>query len=79
MVALVLAEWKFSATYRKLFEEQFENQIAGLTQAKSKRQEALSSVLEKMAKNPEIISSMKVADYLKTVFILRPSLESLAQ
>ena len=79
MVALVLAEWKFSATYRKLFEEQFENQIAGLTQAKSKRQEALSSVLEKMAKNPEIISSMKAADYLKTVFILRPSLESLAQ
>jgi len=79
VVALVLAEWKFSATYRKLFEEQFENQIAGLTQAKSKRQEALSSVLEKMAKNPEIISSMKAADYLKTVFILRPSLESLAQ
>ena len=79
VVALILSEWKFSATYRKLFEEQFENQIAGLTQAKSKRQEALSSVLEKMAKNSEIISSMKTADYLKTVFILRPLLESLAQ
>lgn len=79
VVALVLSEWKFSATYRKLFEEQFENQIAGLTQAKNKRQEALSTVLEKMALSPEIISSMKSEDYLKAVFILRPLLEKMAQ
>jgi class 3 adenylate cyclase len=79
VMALVLSEWKFSATYRKLFEEQFENQIAGLTQAKNKRQMALSSVLEKMAKNPEIIANMKAEDYLKAVFALRPALENLAQ
>jgi len=76
---LLLSEWKFSATYKRLFEEQFENQIAGVTQAKNKRQEALSAVLGKMALNPDIVTSMRSADYLQTIFNLRPALEKLAQ
>ena len=34
---LVLAEWKFMAAYRRLFEEQFESQINTFTTAKKKR------------------------------------------
>lgn len=77
--ALLLAERKFSVTYQKLFEEQFENQIGAVTQAKNKRFEALSSVLERLAQNPEVLSSMGAKDYLKTSMILRPSLEALAR
>ncbi|MEQ1749219.1 MAG: adenylate/guanylate cyclase domain-containing protein [Prosthecobacter sp.] len=77
--ALLLFEWKFSATYQHLFEEQFENQIAGVTQAKKKRFEALSTVLEKMALNPEVISGMKTGDFMKAAMELRPALETLAQ
>ena len=54
--ALLLFEWKFSATYQRLFDEQFEKQIAGITQAKNKRFEALSTVLEKMALKTDVIS-----------------------
>jgi class 3 adenylate cyclase len=77
--ALLLAERKFSVTYQKLFEEQFENQIGAVTQAKNKRFEALSSVLERLAQNPEVLSSMGAKDYLKASMILRPSLEALAR
>jgi class 3 adenylate cyclase len=77
--ALLLAERKFSVTYQKLFEEQFENQIGAVTQAKNKRFEALSSVLERLAENPEVLSSMGAKDYLKASMILRPSLEALAR
>ena len=77
--ALLLAERKFSVTYQKLFEEQFENQIGAVTQAKNKRFEALSSVLERLAQNPEVLSSMGAKDYLKASMILRPSLETLAR
>lgn len=77
--ALLLAERKFSVTYQKLFEEQFENQISAVTQAKNKRFEALSSVLERLAQNPDVLSSMGTKDYLKASMILRPSLEALAR
>ena len=48
-VALVLAERKFTATYRRLFEEQFEEQVGMLTSAKKKRFEAVSQVLQQKA------------------------------
>ena len=50
IATLVLAEWKFVAAYRRLFEEQFESQINTFTAAKKKRTEALSAVLVKIAK-----------------------------
>lgn len=78
IATLLLAEWKFSATYQRLFEEQFENQIASVSQAKKLRFEALSSVLEKLALNPEVISGMQKGDYLKAGMTLRPLLEALA-
>lgn len=77
--ALLLSELKFSATYQRLFEEQFENQIAAVTQAKNKRFDALSTILERMAQKPEVIASMKAGDYLKVAMELRPALETLAQ
>jgi class 3 adenylate cyclase len=77
--ALLLFEWKFSATYQHLFEEQFENQISTVTQAKYKRFDALSSVLERMAQKPEVITAMKAGDFPKAVMELRPALEILAQ
>lgn len=77
--ALLLAERKFSVTYQKLFEEQFENQIGAVTQAKNKRFEALAAVLERLARTPEVISSMAEEDYFKAAMILRPSLETLAR
>lgn len=77
--ALLLAERKFSVTYQKLFEEQFENQIGAVTQAKNKRFEALAAVLERLAENPEVLSSMCEKDYFKASMILRPSLEALAR
>lgn len=77
--ALVLFEWKFSATYQRLFEEQFENQISAVTQAKNKRFDALSAVLERMALKPEVIDGMKSGDYSKAALELRPALEALAK
>jgi len=77
--ALMLTEWKFSATYQHLFEEQFESQITAVTLAKDRRFNALSSVLESMAKKPELIAAMQRGDYGKANKDLRPALESLAQ
>jgi len=77
--ALLLAEWKFSATYQRLFEEQFESQIAAVTQAKNKRFEALSTVLERMAQKPDTLAAMRQGDFMKAAMDLRPALESLAQ
>lgn len=77
--ALLLAEWKFSAAYQRLFEEQFEGLIGAVTQAKNKRSEALSEVLERLAHNPDVIEGMKKGDYLRAGIALRPTLESLAQ
>ncbi len=77
--ALLLAELKFSATYQRLFEEQFEGQIAAVTEAKNKRFEALSNVLERMAQKPETIAAMREKNFFKVAIDLRPALESLAQ
>jgi class 3 adenylate cyclase len=77
--ALLLAEWKFSAAYQRLFEEQFEGLIGAVTQAKNKRSEALSEVLERLAQNQEVIADMKKGDFLRAGMTLRPALESLAQ
>jgi class 3 adenylate cyclase len=75
---LLLSEWKFSATYQRLFEEQFEGQISTLTQAKNKRFEALSTVLERLAQNKEVIKDMQEGDFDEAGMTLRPLLESLA-
>jgi class 3 adenylate cyclase len=77
--ALLLSEWKFSAAYQRLFEEQFEGLIGAVTQAKNKRSEALSEVLERLAQNQEVIADMKKGDFLRAGMTLRPALESLAQ
>lgn len=77
--AILLSEWKFSATYQRLFEEQFESQIGTVTQAKDKRFEALSAVLERLAQNQDVIEKMRQGDSLQAGAILRPLLESLAQ
>ena len=45
IATLVLAEWKFVGTYKRLFAEQFEAQIGTFTATKKKRTEALSVVL----------------------------------
>lgn len=76
--ALVLAEWKFRETYQRLFEEQFESQITAATQAKNRRFNALSSVLETMAKNPALVNAMRNRDYAQATRELRPPLETLA-
>lgn len=76
---ILLSEWKFSATYQRLFEEQFEGQISAVTQAKNKRFDALSAVLERMAQNEIVIQSMREGDFLRAGSTLRPLLESLAQ
>ena len=77
--ALLLFEWRFSATYQHLFEEQFENQIADITQAKNKRFEALAEVLERIAVDPEVMSAMKSGDFTRAATELRPALENLAR
>ncbi len=77
--ALLLAEWKFSATYQRLFEEQFENQITSVNHAKNKRFEALSSVLEKLAQTPATLKAMREGDFTKVTGEMRPALEKLAK
>lgn len=77
--ALLLSEWKFSATYQRLFEEQFENQITAVTQAKNRRFNALSSVLERMAQKPDLLQAMRSGNYPAALQDLRPALETLAQ
>jgi class 3 adenylate cyclase len=78
IATLVLAEWKFMAAYRHLFEEQFESQIHTFSAAKKKRSEALSSVLYKIAKEPEVLAAIVKKDYGAAAQILRPQLEALA-
>ena len=78
IATLVLAEWKFVAAYRRLFEEQFESQINTFTAAKKKRTEALSAVLGKIAKEPEVLEAIAKKDYGAAAQIMRPQLEALA-
>jgi class 3 adenylate cyclase len=77
--ALLLFEWKFSVTYQHLFEEQFENQISLVTQAKNKRFDALSDVLGRIAQEAVVIDAMRSGDYSRAALELRPSLENLAR
>ncbi len=78
IATLVLAEWRFMGAYRGLFEEQFESQIGAFTAAKKKRTEALSAVLEKMARQPEVLAAMAGKDAGQLNQVLRPQLENLA-
>lgn len=77
--ALLMFEWKFSVTYQHLFEEQFENQIALVTQAKNKRFDALSDVLGRIAQEAKVIDAMREGDFSRAALELRPSLENLAR
>lgn len=77
--ALLLFEWRFSVTYQHLFEEQFENQIAHVTQAKNKRFDAISHVLGSIAQGPEVLAAMRAGDYSRVSLELRPALENLAR
>lgn len=77
-VALLMAERKFTATYRSLFEEQFEEQVGVLTSAKRKRFEVLSGILDGMARQPEIVKAVQEKDFKQLSQLLRPQLENLA-
>lgn len=79
VVALLMAERKFSATYRRLFEEQFEEQVGILTAAKKKRFEALSTILQNMAAQPKVVEAIQKKDLKELSQLLRPQLETLAQ
>ena len=78
VVALLMAERKFSAAYRHLFEEQFEQQIETLTSSRKRRFEALSQVLEQLASQPEILKAVEKRDFKALGQVLRPQLENLA-
>ncbi len=78
VAVLMLAEWKFTATYTRLFEEQFESQIGAFSLAKNKRTEALSSRLTKIAERKDLQEAVAKADYDAAGQILRPLLEELA-
>lgn len=76
--ALLLAEWKFSAAYQQLFEEQFESQIASVAAAKTRRVAALSNVLAELAASPKVLAAMARRDFAGASQELRPALEALA-
>lgn len=76
--ALMISEWKFRATYQRLFEEQFESQISAVTQSKNRRFNALCSVLGQLAQKPALIQALKQRDYQTAIKDIRPPLESLA-
>ena len=78
IATLVLAEWKFMATYRRLFEEQFESQISTFSAAKKKRSEALSSKLDEIAKQSAVLEAIAKKDLATAGQIMRPQLEALA-
>ncbi len=77
IATLVLAEWKFMASYRKLFEEQFDSQISSYSSAKKKRSETLSKVLDKIAKQPEVLAAIGRKDFGEAGRMLRSQLETL--
>jgi len=79
IATLVLAEWKFMAAYRHLFEEQFESQISAFSAAKEKRTEAYSAALDKIAKQPELLAALSREDFAAAGQLMRPLLETLAQ
>jgi class 3 adenylate cyclase len=78
IATLVLAEWKFMESYRKLFEEQFDSQIGNYSSAKKKRTEALTQVLDKIAKQPELLTAIGKKDFATAGQMLRSELEPLS-
>ncbi len=78
IATLLLAEWRFMAAYRGLFADQFESQIAAFTTAKKKRTDALSAVLQRVARQPDVLQGMARGDYMAVSQHLRPQLEALA-
>lgn len=77
IATLVLAEWKFMESYRKLFEEQFDSQISSFSSAKKKRIDALSNVLDKIAAQPELLAAIAKKDFGAADRMVRPQLEAL--
>lgn len=77
IATLVLAEWKFMESYRRLFEEQFDSQISSYSSGKRKRTEALSKVLDKLARETELISAISKKDLAEANRLLRAELEHL--
>jgi class 3 adenylate cyclase len=77
IAGLLWAEWRFSAAYQRLFEEQFDQQIAAVRQARDRRIEVLSKVLEQLAASPAVIDAMRRQDYAGALMRLRPVLEPL--
>ncbi len=78
IATLVLAEVKFMQSYRKLFEEQFDSQIGNYSSAKKKRMDGLSNVLDKIAKQPELLTAISKKDFSAAGQLLRSQLESLS-
>ncbi|WP_395750936.1 adenylate/guanylate cyclase domain-containing protein [Prosthecobacter sp.] len=78
IATLVLAEVKFMESYRKLFEEQFDSQIGNYSAAKKKRTEALSKVLDKVAKEPELLEAISKKEYAAAAKRLSMNLEGLS-
>ncbi|MBB5032057.1 hypothetical protein [Prosthecobacter vanneervenii] len=77
IATLVLAEWKFMESYRRLFEEQFDSQISSYSSGKKKRTEALSKVLDKLAREQELITAISKKDLSDASRLLRAELEHL--
>ncbi len=78
IATLVLAEVKFMESYRKLFEEQFDSQIGNYSSAKKKRMDGLSNVLDKIAKQPDLVAAIGKKDFGAAGQMLRSQLESLS-
>ena len=77
IATLVLAEWKFMESYRRLFEEQFDSQISSYSSGKKKRTEALSKILDKLAREPELTAAISKKDFTEAGRLLRTELEHL--
>lgn len=77
--ALLMAERKFSSTFRRLFEQQFEEQVGALTASKKRRFEALSTVLQNLTMQPTVLEAVAKKDFKALSQLLRPQLETLAQ
>ncbi|WP_395740645.1 adenylate/guanylate cyclase domain-containing protein [Prosthecobacter sp.] len=77
IATLVLAEWKFVQSYRKLFEEQFDSQIGSYSSAKKKRTEALSKILDKLAHEPDLLADLTNKNFEAAGQRVRTELENL--
>lgn len=76
--ALLMAERRFSAAYRQLYEDRFEDQVSTLTAAKQRRFDALSTSLQKIAEQPQVAAAIEKRDLKQLDQFLRPQLIDLA-